>query len=317
MKKGNVGLIFIIVLNLLMAISVIGTVEDGVADPGALASFTFLIVISGIFLLFRKRRSRIKLQEERPCCVCGNTPSKFPISDGRICKGCFNEFKDIPGFILRISTIKKSELLNYKKNLDESIVLNDNFKVTKRIGNYIEFDQKRKQFRSIPAISSRNKIQKVYYCDDIIEYELLEDGITVTSGGLGRAAVGGVLLGGVGAIVGGVTGKKKSRSEIENFKIKLTLNDFNNPTVYIELLNKKKIKTNSNKYKEMYEKAQEILSTLAVLQNNKDSNASTVEINKENNNSVTGQLREFKSLLDDGVITEDEFNNKKKELLEI
>lgn len=45
--------------------------------------------------------------------------------------------------------------------------------------------------------------------DDIINYELLEDGASVTKGGLGSAAVGGLLFGGVGAIVGGGLGKQQ------------------------------------------------------------------------------------------------------------
>jgi len=239
----------------------------------------FLAFISIITLLVNKMIK--KGQSKEPCCICRNVPSSFIINDGRICKECFHEFKDIPNFITKITKTTKSELLSYKKEQECSAELNNKFNVTKRIGTYVEFDQERKQFRIMPTIGFTKSIPKVYNCDDIIEYELLEDGISVTSGGLGRAAAGGILFGGVGAIVGGVTGKKKTRSEIENFKIKLTLNNFQSPTVYIELLNKKKIKTNSNKYKEMYEKAQEILSTLAV------------------------------------IITEDEFNAKKKELLEI
>jgi len=49
----------------------------------------------------------------------------------------------------------------------------------------------------------------------------------------------------------------------------------------------------------MYEKAQEILSTLAVLQNNKgeDKEESSLEINKH---STTDQIREYKALFDDG-----------------
>ncbi|EPZ54444.1 hypothetical protein H477_3583 [[Clostridium] sordellii ATCC 9714] len=49
----------------------------------------------------------------------------------------------------------------------------------------------------------------MYNYKDIIEFELLEDGESITKGGLGRAVAGGVLLGGVGAIVGGVTGIEK------------------------------------------------------------------------------------------------------------
>lgn len=110
--------------------------------------------------------------------------------------------------------------------------------------------------------------------------------------------------------------RKETRKEVENFKIKLTLNNFQNPTVYIEILRKKKILTNSFEYKNMYEDAQEILSTLAVIRtNNKDSN--TQLENSNDTITVTEQLRELKALLDEDVITDEEFNTKKKNLLKI
>lgn len=311
--KRNKGKIIFIVIVVFCLLGMLGSIERGEINTEALISSFVLLAISSAVYMNSKRRKRIKESQKEHCAVCGNTPSKFPIGDGRICKDCFDEFKDMPNFITSITKTTKSELLSYRKEKENNQELNNSFNVTKRIGTYVEFDQKRKQFRIMPAIGFTKSIPKVYNCDDIIEYELLEDGISVTSGGLGRAAAGGILFGGVGAIVGGVTGKKKTRSEIENFKIKLTLNNFQSPTVYIELLNKKKIKTNSNKYKEMYEKAQEILSTLAVLQNNKEEPSSV----NDDKQPTTDRIREYKALFDDGIITEDEFNAKKKELLEI
>lgn len=310
--KRNKGKIIFILIVVFCLLGMLGSIEKGEINTEALISSFVLLAISSAVYMNSKRRKRIKESQKEHCAVCGNTPSKFPISDGRICSDCFKEFKDMPNFITRVTKITRTELLSYRKEQEYSKEQNSLFNATKRIGSYIEFDKDRGQFRLMPMLGAVKKTPDVYNCEDIIEYELLEDGISVTSGGLGRAAAGGILFGGVGAIVGGVTGKKKTRSEIENFKIKLTLNNFQSPTVYIELLNKKKIKTNSNKYKEMYEKAQEILSTLAVLQNNKEESNSV-----KDNKPTTDRIREYKALFDDGIITEDEFNAKKKELLEI
>jgi len=254
------------------------------------------------------------LFSKEPCCLCEVEKGKFPIKDGKICVKCYDNFRDL---ILNKENVFNKTKLELKNHLELRIKnesLNKSFNATKAIGEYIEFDQEHKQFRIPSKIKNINPI--VYNCDDIIEFELIENGETVTSGGLGRAVAGGVILGGVGAIVGGVTGKKKSKSIIDDFKIKLLLNDFQKPTVYIELLNKKKIKTNSNAYNDIYEKAQEILSTLAVLQNNKDNE---LALDKEEIQTISAaeQIREFKSLFDDGIISEDEFNAKKKELLGI
>ncbi len=268
--KRNKGKIIFIVIVVFCLLGMLGSIEKGEINAEALISSFVLLAISSAVYMNSKRRKRIKESQKEHCAVCGNTPSKFPISDGRICSDCFKEFKDMPNFITRVTKITRTELLSYRKVQEYSKEQNSLFNVTKRIGSYIEFDQNRGQFRLMPILGAAKKTPDVYNCDDIIEYELLEDGISVTSGGLGRAAAGGILFGGVGAIVGGVTGKKKTRAKIENFRIKLTLNNFQNPTVYIDLLNKKKIKTNSNRYKEIYEKAQEILSTLSVLQNNKE-----------------------------------------------
>lgn len=64
------------------------------------------------------------------------------------------------------------------------------------------------------------KNPKIYKYSDIVDYELLEDGESITKGGLGRAVVGGALFGGVGAVVGGVTGHKKKYSCMHEFKNK-------------------------------------------------------------------------------------------------
>lgn len=48
--------------------------------------------------------------------------------------------------------------------------------------------------------------------------------------------VGGVLLGGVGAIIGGLSGTKGSSKYIKEMDIKLTINDIENPIIKINFL---------------------------------------------------------------------------------
>ncbi len=61
----------------------------------------------------------------------------------------------------------------------------------------------------------------IFSYDDIISYELLQNGESITKGGLGSAIVGGAMFGGVGAIVGRITGSKKTKQEISEFRIKI------------------------------------------------------------------------------------------------
>jgi fructose-specific phosphotransferase system IIC component len=93
---------------------------------------------------------------------------------------------------------------------------------------------------------------------------LIEDEESRTSGGLGRAIAGGVLFGGVGAIVGGITGGKKTKTIVKSMKIKITLNSLETPVVLLTLINTP-IKTDSIIYKTLESSAQEILGALAVI----------------------------------------------------
>lgn len=134
------------------------------------------------------------------------------------------------------------------------------FNVTKRVGGFVEFDDDRKKW----LIPDKKKAPQVYAYGDILDCDLLEDEDSLTSGGLGRALAGGVLFGGVGAIVGGITAKRKTKAIVKSMKIKITLNSIETPIVYINLINTP-IKTDSMIYKTLDASAQEILGIMAVI----------------------------------------------------
>ncbi len=141
---------------------------------------------------------------------------------------------------------------------------------------------------------------------------MLEDGDSVASGGLGRASMGGVLFGKTGAIVGGITGKKKTKKICNSLKLKVTINDMNNPVVYINSI-EAKTKKSSFAYKSIAESAQECLSTFQLICDRKNNNNE----DKITSTSAAGEIMKFKQLLDTGAITEEEYELKKKGLLKL
>lgn len=247
--------------------------------------------------------------KKETCSICNEEQTKIKISNGYICSNCLRKSALFP----ITKPLKTYTIENIHKLISANIKNREyieSFNTTKKIGTYIEFDDNNKKWLIPDGFNGKKKNPKVYDYTDILEFELLEDGDSITKGGLSRAITGGVLLGGVGAVVGGVTGKKKTKSVVNSLKIKITLNDINNPTIYIPIINSK-IKTSSFIYKTSYSFAQEILSTLSVISENSD-----IDENVNNSSySAADEILKFKNLLDNGVITDDEFNIKKKELL--
>lgn len=72
----------------------------------------------------------------------------------------------------------------------------------------------------------------------------------------GRAIVGGLLFGGVGAIIGGVTGKKKGKSLVHEMELLFSTSDLENPYIsVIAFKNKKGVKLDSFKFKTQLDNA--------------------------------------------------------------
>lgn len=83
---------------------------------------------------------------------------------------------------------------------------------------------------------------KIIGYNDLLAGEIVEDGISVTktsrSSQVGGALVGGLLLGGAGAIIGGLSGKKTTSKELDSISLRLTINDLNEPILDYRLNNK-------------------------------------------------------------------------------
>lgn len=101
---------------------------------------------------------------------------------------------------------------------------------------YFEVDEGKKLWLIPDGFVGGKKNPIIYKFSDAVEFELIEDGNSITKGGIGRAVAGGLLFGGVGAIVGGVTGKRKTKSTVNKLQVKITVNSISEPIRYINLI---------------------------------------------------------------------------------
>lgn len=101
-----------------------------------------------------------------------------------------------------------------------------------------------------------------YNFGEILDCSILEDGNTTTASGIGRAIVGGVLAGGVGAIVGASTRSTKKTSLSLNVRI-LTTN-LNRPIYTAKLLDRETAHTD-RLYQNTMDFAQEIFAVVSAI----------------------------------------------------
>ena len=250
---------------------------------------------------------------KQTCSICGNDCglNRFQIKDkGWCCPKCFKDAGLNAATPIRTMSAEDIKNIINKKKIDADKLLS--FTITKEIGNYLKVDENNKQWYIPDGLFGKTKNPRIHSWDDVLDYELLEDGGSIAKGGLGRAVAGGVLLGGVGAIVGGVTGKKKSKPTCTSLKVKITQNDITTPTEYINLITTE-TKKSSILYQTCEKQAQEIISLFQVMcEQNKSANIATTQPQEI---SSADEIKKYKELLDSGIITQEEFDLKKKQLL--
>lgn len=217
------------------------------------------------------------------------------------------DFKNKNIYKIFIKSITDMNIKSIDEKIDETKFTYQDFITTNKIKNYLLVDEIHK-YICIPHISFWDnrtiemKKSKFYSFSKILSVELQRDGKCVASytrGGLGSAIVGNVLFGPIGAIVGANTGTKKTKYDNQTeFSIIIKLKNISEPCVQIKIKYDEKI-------------ANEIVAVIEIILEQKNE----AKQNKENDKFE--EIKKFKELYDLGIITQDEFENKKKELLKI
>ena len=203
--------------------------------------------------------------------------------------------------------------------------------------HYFLIDDKNQQVLFIKAVGGVITHKIIRY-NEIIGVDISENGHSVfnksTSSAVGRAIVGGVLLGGVGAVIGGVTGKSKEKKTIDSYKITIQLIDINNLTYEIEFIDFElelddlgkellsQIKSYVNKIKSALLtiiKANEMMIQAQALEqvvSQKQIESQEIKALQENNGySVADELLKLSDLHKQGILTDEEYEIQKQKVL--
>ena len=74
---------------------------------------------------------------------------------------------------------------------------------------------------------------RIFHVESVISCEVLEDGMQIAYANRGSQvlgmAVGGALLGGVGAVIGGLSGSQRTMQRVQSVVLRFTTDDFDNP----------------------------------------------------------------------------------------
>ncbi len=180
-------------------------------------------------------------------------------------------------------------------------------------------------FFKMLVIIGKNMHRSFNY-SDIIEVSYIENGDTMFTKSTGRtiggAIVGGVLMGGAGAVVGGLSGDTKKKKEVKNMDVKILLRSTEETSCVLHFmessspLNSKDASFNA-RYEEFLKNANTAKDLLSVIIDDAKQTATQAVTQPfaPQSSSVADELAKLAKLKVDGILTEEEFQAQKAKLL--
>lgn len=205
--------------------------------------------------------------------------------------------------------IVSSQQSNTKYNVSKSIDIAANGKKTYRL----MFDNDNKVFQ----LQEGDALSKLYKFTDVINYEVYENGASQVSGTAGAALIGGAFFGLGGMILGSSMGRTV-QGTCSQLKLIIRLNDIDNPQMEIYYVSSGNISKDSSDYKKKIENLQLVCSQLEYMINSKTLEESSKTGQSKAavvNDDIKQQILTLQEMFKDGLITEEEFEQKKKQLL--
>jgi hypothetical protein len=198
---------------------------------------------------------------------------------------------------------------------------------TKAVGNYLFIMD---DFFKVLVIIGESS-HEIFNYTDIIEVSYEENGNQLYTKSAGRtvggAIVGGVLMGGAGAVVGGLSGASKQNKEVKSIDVKILLRSTSRSSCVLHFKDIDRVlKTKEDADRKMYEtftknanEANDILSV--IIDNAKQIQVSAsvaqplVQQVSSPSPSVADELAKLAKLKADGILTDEEFQMPKAKLL--
>ena len=197
---------------------------------------------------------------------------------------------------------------------------------TREIGNYLFLMD---DFFKVLVLVGPGHHEIINY-SDIIEVSYEENGSQLYTKSAGRtvggAIVGGFLMGGAGAVVGGLSGASKQNKEIRNMDIKILLRSTSRTSCVLHFKDVDRVlKTKEDADRKLYEtyvknanQAKDVLSV--IIDNAKQASTPIAQpiaqpVVAPASSSVADELAKLAKLKADGILTEEEFQAQKSKLL--
>lgn len=203
---------------------------------------------------------------------------------------------------------KMQDDLEFRRNMQEKIESGDTNPLAQEFKANIDFvevafDDDHKVLKAYPAAYAT----PVYIpYGDIKDFEIIEDSGTVSRGDINSAMLGGFLFGGAGMIAGSVLGDQKSTKVVEKLILRIKTTNSKNPFVDVTYVSYPVERANKE-YKLITERLSKTVAHLEEIAGN-DTPATT---------DPYEEIKKLKELLDLGIVTEEEFTAKKRQLLGI
>lgn len=197
---------------------------------------------------------------------------------------------------------------------------------TREIGNYLFLMD---DFFKVLVLVGPDFHESFNY-SDIIEVSYEENGSQLYTKSTGRtiggAIVGGVLMGGAGAVVGGLSGASKQNKEIMNMDIKILLRSTSRTSCVLHFKDVDRVlKTKEEADRKLYEtylknanQAKDVLSVIiddAKQASTPIAQPITQSVVAPASSSVADELAKLAKLKADGILTDEEFRVQKSKLL--
>lgn len=219
--------------------------------------------------------------------------------------------------------LKRNIAISIKENksyLTDNYLESNNFKIEKviplpNIGwakQELLFDNSSKRL----VVRIGKYYSKIFKYSDILSYEVYENGNSVVKGTAGKALLGGAFFGLGGMIVGSSMSKTVSNT-CTSLKLIIRLNDFDSPQIVFTYVDSIDVDKTSATYSHSKKNIQYVCSMLEFVINNKTlEKAINIEENKSDDiKKQKGQIKELKDMLGEGLITQEEYEAKKKQIL--
>ena len=197
---------------------------------------------------------------------------------------------------------------------------------TRKIGKYLFIID---DFYKVLVIVDE-KSHEIFNYADIIEVSYEENGNQLYTKSAGRtvggAIVGGVLMGGAGAVVGGLSGASKQNKEVKSIDVKILLRSTSRTSCVLHFNDANRLlNTKEDSDRKLYEtytknanKTKDLLSV--IIDNAKQTVSQDAPVISQpvtrQSSSVADELAKLAKLKADGILTDDEFQAQKRKLLE-